>query len=125
MIVPITSLDSDCHVWLVDWYGHKGIFGEGVLWASIHDSSGSVSHVCIDRRSDSATYNRLFELARHPSDDRAMLIDLGSSEEGIIVSLISHWCDDPGNWLSNGGNHWDWFMEFVTNALVSIGSSSD
>jgi len=104
MLTPFASLLGDRRVVLVDWYGY-GEFGLGVLWAAIEDSAGSCAHVCIDNRQHSETRGRLFDGARHPNQPESRLIGIGDATEGDVVSLLSAWCDNSGNWTSQGGKH--------------------
>jgi hypothetical protein len=118
---PFASLLADRTIVLVDWYGHSD-FGNGVLWASVEDSSRSLAHVCIDNRRDSTTRGRIFDGARHPSMPSASLVELGDQTEGDIVSLFSEWCDNPKHWLSFGGDYRDEFKEGFVKAILSIGA---
>ena len=89
MLVPISSLCRNLRVVLVDFYG------DGIMWASITDDADQLTHVCFDGRANSPTRHRLFQQARHPTKEGAVLIELGEPEEGIVVSLLSHWLDKP------------------------------
>jgi hypothetical protein len=66
-----------------------------VVWFEIGDAEGRYAVVCIDGREESRTRYRLFEGARHPDKPGAVLIALGSEEEGTVVPLLSSWLDDP------------------------------
>jgi hypothetical protein len=89
-LTRIASLGRDACVHLMDAYG------DGTVWASIKDGQGRFTQVCIDGRRGSPTRHRLFEQARHPRKQGAVLIELGAAEEGIIVPLLSHWLDSSG-----------------------------
>jgi hypothetical protein len=65
-----------------------------VPWFEIEDDEGRYAVVCIDGREASRTRHRLFEGARHPDKLEAVLLELGSEEEGIIVPLFSRWLDN-------------------------------
>jgi hypothetical protein len=65
-----------------------------VPWFEIDDAVGRYAVVCIDGRDGSPTRYRLFEGARHPDKPGAVLIELGSEEEGGVVPLLSRWLDD-------------------------------
>jgi hypothetical protein len=90
MLAPITSLGPGLRVQWVDLYG------DGTMMASLADSDGQVTHVCIDGRASSPTRGRLFQQARHPRQVGAVLVELGGEEEGIVVPLISRWLDSAG-----------------------------
>lgn len=85
-LVSVLALDKSARVALVDSYSN-------VHWAMFKDAQGQIAHVCIDRRDGSPTRNRLFDKARHPGKPGATLLELGSEEEGIAISLLSRWFD--------------------------------
>ena len=85
MLSPILSLENPILVRMVSAYS------DGTIWFSFEDNIGKFDQACIDGRSSSITKYRLFDQARHPNSPEAVLIDLGSFEEGIIVSLVSCW----------------------------------
>jgi hypothetical protein len=87
MLSPVSSLSRDVYVEWLDGYG------DGTIMAALVDSQGRKTHVCIDGRKTSPTRYRLFEQARHPNQAGAILVELGSSEEGILVPLLSRYCD--------------------------------
>jgi hypothetical protein len=64
-----------------------------ILWFELDDSEGQHAVVCIDSREASPTRYRLFEGARHPARPEAILIGLGSEEEGVVVPALSRWLD--------------------------------
>jgi hypothetical protein len=66
---------------------------DGILWFEIDDGEGNRAVVCIDSREGSRTRYRLFEGARHPGKPGAVLIELGSEEEGMVVPTLSTWLD--------------------------------
>jgi hypothetical protein len=66
---------------------------DGTLWFEIDDEQGNCAVVCIDSREQSRTRFRLFEGARHPGRPGAVLIELGSAEEGVVVPALSMWFD--------------------------------
>jgi hypothetical protein len=114
MLMPVIALADDRRVVLVDLYG------ESVVWAAIEDSQQRRAHVCIDCRAGSPTRNRIFDQARHPSKLGAVLVELGAPEEGIVVSLISRWCDDEE---ANRGYREEG-IAIIRNALLHVGDSS-
>lgn len=114
MLVSVVSLGPGLHVQLV------GLYGDGTLWASLADSAGRVTHVCIDGRAHSPTCGRLFEKARHPREDSAVLLELGGSEEGIVVPLLSRWLEKGPKAL--GLTEWGW--ELAREALLRLGAFS-
>jgi hypothetical protein len=111
-LTRIASLENDARVKLVDAYG------DGTIWASIEDGQGHCATVCIDGRRGSPTRHRLFELARHPRQQGAVLIDFGAPEEGFVVPLLSRWLDsrEPREvGLTEYGK------EFIQAALLRLG----
>jgi hypothetical protein len=86
-LVSILELDSSARVIWVDSYSTN------VFWADFEDAQGKRALVCIDLRKDSPTRNRLYEKAMHPNKPGAVLLDLGSEEEGVAIPLISRWLD--------------------------------
>ncbi len=114
MLFSVISLADDRRVVLVDFYGQGT-----VVWAAIEDSQHRRSHVCIDCRAGSPTRNRIFDRARHPAWPSAVLIELGAPEEGIIVSLLSRWCDDEGT----NREYREEGIEITRNALIHIGDT--
>src|SRR4051794_11586405 len=87
MLYPVAALGPGLRVEWVDCYGDR------TMTACITDGEGRTTHVCIDDRAGSPTRHRLFQQARHPRQEGAVLVDLGSVEEGIVVPLISRWLD--------------------------------
>src|SRR5262245_48487916 len=63
--------------------------------AALVDSQRHKTQVCLDGRQTSPTRYRLFEQARHPNQPGALLVELGSAEEGVLVPLLSRYCDSP------------------------------
>jgi hypothetical protein len=86
-LAPVAFLGNDIRVALMDAYG------DGAVWAALEDGQGRYTQVCIDGRRGSPTRYRLFEQARHPRHQSAVLIELGALEEGVIVPLLSRWLD--------------------------------
>jgi hypothetical protein len=87
MLLPLSSLGKDLAVEWLDGYS------DGTIMAAITDSQGRKTHVCIDGRKNSPTRFRLFEQARHPNQKEAVLVDLGSAVEGLVVPVLSRYCD--------------------------------
>jgi hypothetical protein len=83
----VACLGNDVRVTLMDAYG------DGTVWAALEDGQGRYTQVCIDGRRGSPTRHRLFEQARHPRQQSAVLVELGAPEEGVIVPLLSRWLD--------------------------------
>ena len=111
-LVSVLDLDHTAHVTWVDCYSTK------VVWAKIQDAKENLAFVCIDLRKDSPTRNRLFERAIHPVRADAVLLELGSEQEGIAVPLISRWLDSDQPTklgMSEQGR------ELVKNALLHLG----
>jgi len=112
MRTPIASLDTSIELKLLDGYG------DGTVWARIEDGQRRGTTVCIDGRKGSPTRYRLFENARHPRATGATLIELGSREEGLVVSLISQWLESDDSLdveLTPFG------IEMVQEALLHLG----
>jgi hypothetical protein len=110
----ISSLGSNLRVTFVDGYL------DGTIHAWLEDEHGRGTVVCMDGRKNSPTRYRLFEQARHPGHQGAVLIELGAVEEGIVVPLISRWLDsDVGRkWFTPGG------FEIVREVLLKLGDST-
>ena len=87
MVTSVANLRGQIELHLVD------ACSDGVVWARLVDAHGGAALVSIDGRADSATRFRLFDRARHPEDAEAVLLELGGPEEGIVVPLLSQWCD--------------------------------
>jgi hypothetical protein len=118
MLYPIASLGKDLRVEWVDCYG------DGTVTAGITDSEGRQTHVCIDGRTNSPTRHRLFEQARHPRKDGAVLVELGAPVEGIVVPLLSRWLDldearESRKELTERG------IEMVQEALLHFGEPAE
>ena len=112
-LVSVLALDESARVALVDSYSN-------VHWAMFKDAQGQIAHVCIDRRDGSATKNRLFDKARHPDKPGATLLELGSEEEGIAISLLSRWFDsDEPRKMGIG----DLGLEIVRDAFLRLGET--
>jgi hypothetical protein len=84
---PISALRGKVRVVLVDLYGC------GTIWAVLEDEAGRRCVVCLDGRVGSPTRCRLFENARLPGKPDAKLIELGSSEEDLVIATLSRWYD--------------------------------
>lgn len=90
MYLPITALGKKLHVECVDFYG------DHTMHACIADEAGLRTTVCIDGRVASPTRFRLFQQARHPRQQGALLVELGAEEESIVVPLLSTYLDSGG-----------------------------
>ena len=110
MLPAILTLGSSIRVRLADRYG------DGTVWFCFKNSEGDLTSVCIDGRDESPTKHRLFDQARHPSNPDAVLLELGGEEEGLIVTLVSHWLDS-----SESQQLTEYGRELITDALVRIG----
>jgi hypothetical protein len=108
----ISTLSDSARVRLADAYG------DGTVWFHFEDAEGRHAFVCIDGRKGSPTRYRLFDQARHPTRPRAVLLELGAPEEGIIIPLISRWLDSapPGDL---GLHEVGW--ELIRDTLIRIG----
>jgi hypothetical protein len=89
MLSPVSSLGREVHVEWLDCHS------DGTIMAALVDSQGRKTHVCVDGWQHSPTRFRLFEQARHPNQQGAVLVELGSPEEGVLVPLLSRYCDSP------------------------------
>jgi len=89
-MIPVTALGKGLRVEWVDFYG------DHIMHAFISDEAGQRTAICIDRRKNSPTRNRLFQQARHPNKAGAVLIELGAPEEGIVIPLLSKYLDSGG-----------------------------
>lgn len=117
--VSILELDDTAQVTSMDGYG--GISQEStqtVFWVNVQDAKGKQTQVCLDLREGSQTRGRLFEKARHPSKSGAILLELGSDEEGIVIPLISHWLDSD---QPKKGGLRDEFTELAKKAFARLG----
>lgn len=117
MNVSIASLGEDVQVATLDCYGTFD--GGHVIWMVLKDALSNCCTICLDNRRASPTCHRLFEGARHPSDPRAVLIELGAEEEGIIVPMLSRWLDSAEPW--GLGAYSPVFRELLQEALLRIG----
>ena len=90
MQLPVTALGKGLRVEWVDFYSDL------TMHACISDETGQRTEVCIDGRMNSPTRYRLFQQARHPRKPGALLVELGSEEEGIVVPLLSKYLDSGG-----------------------------
>jgi hypothetical protein len=86
-VASILALDDAARVSLVSGRSRSA------LWAHIEDGQGQRALVCIDLRPDSPTLHRLFDRARHPNRRGAVLVELGSDVEKIVIRLIARWFD--------------------------------
>jgi hypothetical protein len=115
MLSPISTLGRSARVVLADAYG------DGMVWFAFEDAEGRYSTVCIDGRQGSPTRYRLFDMARHPKKPSAVLLDLGSAEEGIVIPLVSRWLDSaPPRVLGLHDIGW----ELLRDTLIRIGSET-
>src|SRR6516164_9128544 len=87
MQVPISALGRAPRAGWVD------CCADGTIWFELDDAAGQYAVVCIDSREWSSTRHRLFEGARHPGRPGAVLLELGSLEEGVVVPVLSTWLD--------------------------------
>lgn len=111
MLFSIADL-AEPHVVLI------GMYPSMVFWARFEDAGGRRAEVCLDRRDASATKNRLFDRARHPKYESAVLIELGSVEEGVAVSLMSNYLDSAVA-IADGCS--DEGLEIFRDALLRVG----
>jgi hypothetical protein len=86
--MSLSDLAAPAYVSWVD-----ALWSDGTVWFEIDDAVGGSAVVCIDDREGSPTRYRLFEQANHPGKPEAVLIELGSVAEGIVVPLLSSWLD--------------------------------
>lgn len=112
MLSPVSSLSGSIRIVLVDAYG------DGTVWFAFEDSNGRRARACIDGRARSHTRNRLFDGVSHPNDSNATLLELGGSEESIVVPLVSQWLDS-GPPQTLGLTEYGW--EQIRDALVRLG----
>ncbi len=112
MLSPLRSLNEFITVQICDAYG------DGTVWFSLQDSNSRLAHVCIDGREGSQTRFRFFDGARHPNGANAAIIDLGTVEEGVVVSLVSKWLDS-GSPEDLGLNEYGW--QLIRGTLSRIG----
>ena len=87
MLTPVSCLGREVYVQWLDGYP------DGTIMAALVDDHGRMTHACIDGRQRSPTRFRFFEQARHPNQPGAVLVDLGSPEEGMLVPFLSRYCD--------------------------------
>jgi hypothetical protein len=112
MLYPVTSLGTGIRVKWVDCYQ------DSTMTACITDGEGRITFVCIDGRAGSPTRHRLFQQARHPRQEGAVLLELGRVEEGNVVPLISRWLDSASpKQLGLTELGWEWARE----ALLHLG----
>jgi hypothetical protein len=119
MYVPVTSLGRGLHVEWVDFYG-VGASGDGTMTAVLSDNDGRTTAVCFDGRVNSPTRYRIFQQARHPGQPGAVLVELGSPEEGIVVPVISRWLDS-GDPKALGLTELGW--ELARQTLLRLGEA--
>jgi hypothetical protein len=86
----LTAIGKGLRVEWVDFYG------DHTMHACISDEAGQQTVICIDGRKNSPTRYRLFLEARHPNQKGATLVELGASEEGIVIPLLSKYLDSGG-----------------------------
>lgn len=87
MVTSVANLSGQIELDAID--AHP----DGVVWARLVDAGGGEAIVSLDGREGSPTRFRLFDRARHPVDSDAVLLELGGPEEGIVVPVLSQWCD--------------------------------
>jgi hypothetical protein len=105
MLTPIGSLDSPA-VTIADAYGNASV------WFAFRGSNESYSLVCIDCRPNSPTKYRMFDQTKYPGKPEGVLIELGSDEEGLVISLVSEWLDSTSpNELGMNDFGWKLFRE--------------
>ena len=94
-----------------------GGYEDGTVWFTVADALDRYGTVCVDGRIDCPTRWRLFDGARHPKDEHAILVKLGCPLEGIVVPLLSHWLDtpEPRTFLTEFG------CKMLKDALVRLG----
>jgi hypothetical protein len=115
MLCPVSTLGDSVRVVLADAYG------DGTAWFAFKDAEGRYATVCIDGRRGSPTRYRLFDMARHPKKPKAVLLELGSAEEGIVIPLVSRWLDSaPPRALGLHEIGWD----LIRDTLIRIGSET-
>jgi hypothetical protein len=115
MWAPVASLGPGIRVEWVDFYGDE------TMTVVLADANGRRATVCFDGRVNSPTRGRIFERARHPRKAGAVLLELGSPEEGIVVPLISRWIDSGGpKALELSERGW----ELVKETLLRIGEAT-
>jgi hypothetical protein len=115
MLSPVSALGDSARVVLADAYS------DGTVWFAFEDGEGRRATVCIDGRQGSPTRYRLFDLARHPKKVTAVLLELGSAEEGIVIPLVSRWLDSaPPRALGLHDIGW----ELLRDTLIRIGSET-
>lgn len=112
---PVRALNGSARVVSADAYG------DGTVWFAFEDADGHYATVCIDGRRGSPTRYRLFDMARHPKEATAVLLELGCAEEGIVIPLISRWLDSaPPRVLGLHDVGW----ELLRDTLTRIGSET-
>jgi hypothetical protein len=111
-LVPVSLLGDSPRVAIADAYG------DGTVWFAIDGSEDTFALVCIDGRQDSPTRHRLFDQAKHPRKTGAVLLDLGATEEGIVVPLVSRWLDSAEP-HKLGLTEYGW--ELIRDSLLRLG----
>ena len=122
-MVPVAALGDSIRVVLFDASGN---WDDGlVIWWALEDSDGARAYVGLDTRASRPTRYRLFEGARHPNSADCVWIELGSTEEGIIVPLLSRHLDSPELWKQAREHRpFEEFIEYAQKALVLHGTSA-
>jgi hypothetical protein len=110
--MPVTALGKGLRV---EWIE---VYGDHTLHARISDEAGQQTSICIDGRNNSPTRNRLFQQGRHPNKPEAVLVELGSPEEGIVIPLLSRYFDSHGP-KASGLTEYGW--EFAREILLHHG----
>jgi hypothetical protein len=112
---PVSTLGESARIVLADAYG------DGTVWFDFEDAEGRHATVCIDGRPGSSTRYRLFDMARHPKNDTAVLLELGCADEEIVIPLVSRWLDSaPPRALGLHDVGW----EMLRDTLIRIGSET-
>ncbi|HYV37953.1 MAG TPA: hypothetical protein VE988_19870 [Gemmataceae bacterium] len=115
MMVTVSELGLSPRVILADR------FGDGTIWWLMEDEQQNRALVCLDGRRGSPTQFRLLDGTRRSTEPGGKVLELGSSEEGIAVSLLSQWLDEqhPRDVAS------EYTFEVIRAALLRLGDSAE